>query len=210
MPQAVPGTGVAAEQVSDIERIHQRKKAADKELRELLKATGTTLTHLNGTGPSGAGRLLIEAGGIARFPPKRTSRRGTAPPRSTGPPASRSATGSHGRATGRSAASCTSWPSSSCVTAAAKAARITRVLRPQGRSREDTQRSHAVPQTPALRHRLPPDDPGCLRQENGHGRTHGGGHWLQHGRLTPRCPHFGEVTSRTRHQPAYGGPLLGT
>jgi transposase len=70
MPQAVPGTGVAAEQVSDIERIHQRKKAAGKELRELLKATGTTLTHLNGTGPSGAARLLIEAGGIARFPSK--------------------------------------------------------------------------------------------------------------------------------------------
>src|SRR3984885_12591670 len=31
---------------------------------------------------------------------------------------------------------------------------------------------------------------------------------LQRGRLTPRCLHFGGVTSRTRHQPAYGDPLL--
>jgi len=44
---------VAAELVSDLERIYQRKKAADTELRELLQATGTTLTSLNGIGPSG-------------------------------------------------------------------------------------------------------------------------------------------------------------
>src|SRR5580700_4127177 len=61
---------VAAELVSDLERIHQRKKAADRELRELLKATGTSLISLNGIGPSGAARLLIEAGDITRFPSK--------------------------------------------------------------------------------------------------------------------------------------------
>jgi len=43
---------VAAELISDLERIYQRKKAADKELRDLLKITGTTLTSLNGIGPS--------------------------------------------------------------------------------------------------------------------------------------------------------------
>jgi hypothetical protein len=32
---------VAAELVGDLERLYQRKKAADKELRDLLKATGT-------------------------------------------------------------------------------------------------------------------------------------------------------------------------
>jgi transposase len=72
---------VAAELVSDLERIHQRKKAADRELRELLKATGTTLTSLNGIGPSGAARLLAEASDITRFPSKAhfASWNGTAP-----------------------------------------------------------------------------------------------------------------------------------
>jgi hypothetical protein len=50
---------VAAELISDLERIHQRKKAANKELNELLKASTTTLTTLHGIGPSGAARLLV-------------------------------------------------------------------------------------------------------------------------------------------------------
>jgi len=72
---------VAAELVSDLERIYQRKKAADTELRELLQATGTTLTSLNGIGPSGAAQLLIEARDVARFPSKAhfASWNGTAP-----------------------------------------------------------------------------------------------------------------------------------
>ena len=72
---------VAAELISDLERIYQRKKAADKELRNLLKETSTTLTSLNGIGPSGAARLLVEAGDITRFPSKAhfASWNGTAP-----------------------------------------------------------------------------------------------------------------------------------
>ena len=50
---------VAAELISDLERIYQRKKAADKELTELLKAAGSTLTQLNGIGPSGAMQAAI-------------------------------------------------------------------------------------------------------------------------------------------------------
>src|SRR6478735_8911059 len=59
---------VAAELVADLERIHARKKAADRELTGLLAATGTTLTDLPGIGPSGAARLLVEIGDITRFP----------------------------------------------------------------------------------------------------------------------------------------------
>jgi transposase len=72
---------VAAELVSDLERIYQRKKAADKELRDLLAATGTTLTQLTGIGPSGAARLLVDAGDITRFPSRAhfASWNGTAP-----------------------------------------------------------------------------------------------------------------------------------
>jgi transposase len=72
---------VAAELISDLERIYARKKAANKELNELLAATGTTLTDLNGIGPSGAARLLVEIGDITRFPSKAhfASWNGTAP-----------------------------------------------------------------------------------------------------------------------------------
>jgi transposase len=81
-PAGQAGRRVAAELISDLERIYQRKKAADKELRDLLTATGATWTSLNGIGPSGAARLPIEAGDIHPVPlQKRTSRpgNGTAP-----------------------------------------------------------------------------------------------------------------------------------
>jgi len=72
---------VAAELISDLKRIHLRKKAAGKELRELLTTTGGTLTELNGIGPSGAARLLVDAGDITRFPSRAhfASWNGTAP-----------------------------------------------------------------------------------------------------------------------------------
>jgi transposase len=72
---------VAAELVSDLERVYSRKKAANKELSQLLAATGTTLTGLHGIGPSGAARLLVEVGDITRFPDNNhfASWTGTAP-----------------------------------------------------------------------------------------------------------------------------------
>ena len=59
---------VAAELIVDLERIYQRKKAANKELTELVAATDTGLLALTGIGPSGAARLLVEVGDITRFP----------------------------------------------------------------------------------------------------------------------------------------------
>ncbi len=72
---------VAAELIGDLERTHQRNKAAGKELNDLLTDTATTLTGLHGIGPSGAARLLAEAGDITRFPDKAhfASWNGTAP-----------------------------------------------------------------------------------------------------------------------------------
>ncbi len=72
---------VAAELIADLERIYARTKAADKELKQLLADTGTTLTQLHGIGPSGAARLLVEVGDITRFPSKAhfASWNGTAP-----------------------------------------------------------------------------------------------------------------------------------
>jgi len=72
---------VAAELISDLERVYARKKAANKELTELLAATDTSLLDLPGIGPSGAARLLVEVGDITRFPTKAHSAswNGTAP-----------------------------------------------------------------------------------------------------------------------------------
>jgi transposase len=58
---------IAAELIADLERIYQRSKQADKELKELVAATGTTLMDLHGIGPSGAARLLVEVGDVSRF-----------------------------------------------------------------------------------------------------------------------------------------------
>jgi transposase len=72
---------LAAELISDLERIYARKKVADKELRVLVAATGTGLLDLHGIGPSGAARLLVEVGDITRFPDRNhfASWTGTAP-----------------------------------------------------------------------------------------------------------------------------------
>src|SRR4051812_33584969 len=72
---------LAAELIGDLERIYARKKNADKELRELVAATGTRLLDLHGIGPSGAARLLVEVGDITRFPDRNhfASWTGTAP-----------------------------------------------------------------------------------------------------------------------------------
>ncbi|HZL05170.1 MAG TPA: transposase, partial [Coriobacteriia bacterium] len=72
---------VAAELVADLERTYRRKKAADKELTDLDRATGTSLLDLTGIGPSGAARLLVEVGDITRFPNRAhfASWTGTAP-----------------------------------------------------------------------------------------------------------------------------------
>src|SRR5215469_3702482 len=72
---------IALELVADLEKTYQRKKAANKELVELVRDTGTALLGLHGIGPSGAARLLVEVGDITRFPDRGhfASWSGTAP-----------------------------------------------------------------------------------------------------------------------------------
>ena len=72
---------LAAELIVELDRIDKRIKAANKELRELIGATGSTLLKLNGIGPSGAARLLGDIGDVSRFPTRGhfASWNGTAP-----------------------------------------------------------------------------------------------------------------------------------
>ncbi len=73
-----PGQAAQREGVRDPCR---GSKEADKELKELITSTGTTLMDLHGIGPSGAARLLVEVGDITRFPNRDhfASWNGTAP-----------------------------------------------------------------------------------------------------------------------------------
>ncbi len=72
---------VALELVGDLEKVYQRSKALDKEIKQLIIETGSTLMDLHGIGPSSAARLLIEVGDINRFPDRNhfASWNGTAP-----------------------------------------------------------------------------------------------------------------------------------
>ena len=190
---------VAAELISDLERIHQRKKAANKELNELLKASTTTLTTLHGIGPSGAARLLVEVADVTRFPDKAhfASWNGTAPiDASSGEQVRHRLSRAGNRQINRVL-------HIMAVVQLRNPTRRPRLLRPQSRRRQDTHGSDARPETPAVRHRLPPDDPRRPGGGNGPGRTRGGGYWLQRGRLAPQRRHFGEVTSRARHPRRY-------
>jgi transposase len=58
---------LAAELIGELEAIDKKTRALDKELTGLVAARGSTLTGLHGIGPSGAARLLADAGDIHRF-----------------------------------------------------------------------------------------------------------------------------------------------
>ena len=58
---------LAEDLITELELIDKRMKAADKELRELVTGSGSTLLELFGIGPSSAARLLGDIGDIARF-----------------------------------------------------------------------------------------------------------------------------------------------
>jgi transposase len=72
---------LAAELITELDGTDKRIKAANKELCELVETTGRTLLALNGTGPSGAARLLGDIGDVSRFPTRGhfASWNGTAP-----------------------------------------------------------------------------------------------------------------------------------
>jgi transposase len=58
---------LAVELIGELERVDKNIKAADKDLKELVREHGSTLTELHGIGPSGAARLLADVGDIHRF-----------------------------------------------------------------------------------------------------------------------------------------------
>ena len=125
---------VAAELIADLERIYARKKAANKELKERVAATGTSLMDLHGIGPSVPPGCWSRSATSPGSPTATTSRPGTAAHPSTPPPATRSDTGCRVPGTARSTGPCTSWPPSSYATPQ-KAGRTSTAAKPTGRPR---------------------------------------------------------------------------
>ncbi|MFG2109888.1 hypothetical protein [Micromonospora chersina] len=66
-PAGLARRRLAVELVSELEGIDKTIKGAEKDLKELVAACGSTLMELHGIGPSGAGRLLEDAGDISQF-----------------------------------------------------------------------------------------------------------------------------------------------
>jgi transposase len=58
---------LARELIEELTVIDAKIRSADKHLRQLVAATGSSLGELNGIGPSGAARLLGDIGDIHRF-----------------------------------------------------------------------------------------------------------------------------------------------
>jgi transposase len=58
---------LAVEMTGEREGTGKKIRAVKKELKELVVARGSTLMDLTGIGPSGAARLLVDAGHIHRL-----------------------------------------------------------------------------------------------------------------------------------------------
>jgi transposase len=58
---------LARELIDELTLIEAKIRAADKQLRQLVTAAGSSLTDLNGIGPSGAARLIGDIADISRF-----------------------------------------------------------------------------------------------------------------------------------------------
>jgi transposase len=72
---------LASELITELAVIDKKIKDADRQLTELVAATGSTLQQLHGIGPSGAARLLGDIADVARFASRAhfASWNGTAP-----------------------------------------------------------------------------------------------------------------------------------
>jgi transposase len=142
---------LVVELIGELERIDRTIKAADKDLKVLVLARGSTLMQLHGIGPSNAARLLADVGDIRRFADRAGSRPGMAPHRWTPRRASSNATGSPAPATAGSTRR-----AHHGRRPVASPHRRPRLLRREEGRREDLDGGHASPQAAAVQRGLRP------------------------------------------------------
>jgi len=107
---------LAAELLAELESLDGKLKALKRRLGEAVTATGSGLMDIYGVGPAGAARILADVADVARFADRNRFASRPAPPRSTPPPANRSATDSPAPGTGGLTTCSTSPPSSRSAT----------------------------------------------------------------------------------------------
>jgi transposase len=125
---------LVVELIGELDGIDKKSQAAEKDLKALVVARGSTLMDLHGVGPSGAARLLADVGDIRRFADRDrfASWNGTAPlDASSGQQQRHRLSRAGNRRINRR---CTSWPWSSCATAP-RAAPTSTPRRPPGKPR---------------------------------------------------------------------------
>ena len=189
---------LAVELISELEGIDKKIKAAEKDLKELVNARGSTLMELHGIGPSGAARLLADVGDVSRFADRDrfASWNGTAPLDASSGDQKRHRLSRAGNR------------------------RINRTLhimavvqlrnRTQGRAYFDAKKTsgktswkHARTEATPLQRGLRPHDRRPETPAGGRpGRAIGDDSAIQRDRPDPGHRPFGQATSRTRHQPA--------
>lgn len=95
----------------DLRRLDAAVKTMDKEVRDAVTASGSTLTQIHGLGAITAAKILALTGDVRRSPPRSTSPATPAQPRSTSLAATKNTTGSPAAATVNSTRRSTSWRS---------------------------------------------------------------------------------------------------
>lgn len=101
------GKDLARDMIAELPGIDARLKASAAHLPELLEATGSTLTKVDGVGPVLAARLLGWTGSPARFASDSHYASYTPPPPSRSPAPNTPGTGCRAPATGSSTTPCT-------------------------------------------------------------------------------------------------------
>jgi transposase len=189
---------LAVELIGELEGIDKKIKVAEKDLKALVVARGSTLIGLYGVGPSGAARLLADVGDIRRFADRDrfASWNGTAPIDASSAEQTRHRLSRAGNRR---------------INRVLHTMAIVEVRNPtEGRAYYDQRKaagktpdgSHALPTTPAVQPRLPADG---RRPEtetgSGPGWALGDDFAIQRDRPDPGHRLFGQATSRTRRTP---------
>ena len=155
---------LASEHLADIEAIDAKLKTSGAQITALVQATSTSLVDLYGVGPVIAGRILAEVGRRDPIPdqgPLRLIQRNRPDRRILGRP------GPSPPVTGREPAAQPRPPHDGGDPAASDGDARTGLLRAQAARGQDPEGGPALPEAPALRHRLLPTRCRQPRQNRG-------------------------------------------
>ena len=195
---------LALEQLDELFIIDAKIKSINKELKLMVRASGSRLMDLPGIGPISAARILADVGDVARFADRNkfASWTGTAPIDASSGEQTRHRLS---RAGNRKVNHMLHMAATTQVRLDTEGRAYYRRKLAAGKSHLEAmrclKRRHLRRGLPATRHRCSssrPSSSGRRRSEHGPGRAKRGVSYIQRGRPAPAHRHFGSATSRTR------------